>query len=181
MKLARIAVAGAASMMGLGLIGVGAHAAFTTSANATQTFQTGTPQIKMSVTGGAFAVTQNLGTTAPLNSTFLYKKHVVIKNTGNISVTVTHFTGVISGDLNAANLHACIFHGTTVLDTAHMTGTFAITPINLGVNATSTFTVAVYAGTQTGLPTKCSNTIAALPNTTRNKSLTDTLTVKATG
>lgn len=181
-KLGHIAVGGAAGIMSLGLIGFGAHAAFTTTASATQKFTTGTPSLVMAPYGtNNYGQHLTFGIAGPYGSTFLYSKAVTLLNNGNIAETVTKLTGAItSGSLNAAHLHACIFHGTTVLDTGDITGTVTVT-LPLATGATYSFTVDVYAGMPAGLPGFCTKDIAALPNTTSGKTLTDTLTAQATG
>lgn len=182
MKLGHIAVGGAAGIMSLGLIGFGAHAAFTTTASATQKFTTGTPSLVIAPYGTtAYGQHLTFGVAGPYGSTFLYSKAATLKNNGNIAETVTKLTGTIApgATLTAAHLHACIFHGTTVLDTGDITGTVTVT-LPLATGATYSFTVDVYAGKPAGLPGFCTQGVAALPNTTAGKALTDTLTAHAT-
>lgn len=182
MKLARVAMASAAGIMGLGLLGVGAHAAFTTTASVTQKFVTGTPGLVIAPYGTTtYAQHLSLPVAGPYGSTFLYSKAVTLKNSGNISETVTKFNGTLAtgATLNAANLHACILHGTTVLQTGSITGTFTVN-IPLAKTATYSFTINIYAGNPAGLPGSCNSGVSPLPNTTAGKSLTDTFTAYAT-
>jgi hypothetical protein len=102
-KLKNFAMIGAMSIAGTGLIGVGAHAVFTTSTASSQTITAGTPQVVMSSPSAvilncqtvANAIThpgdcQNITLTppAPVNSTFDTAWSVItITNIGNIAVS----------------------------------------------------------------------------------------------
>lgn len=100
-----MALTGALSIAGLGLVGIGAHAIFTTSSTSSQTISAGTPQVVLSSTNAANGCTTiaiavaNPGTcagTITLNpppvfgSTFdTAASTVYATNTGNIPVTET--------------------------------------------------------------------------------------------
>lgn len=96
MKLNNILLAGAASvgMAGLSLIGVGAHAAFTTSTSSHQKITAGTPVVYLTAPGTSCTSVANKCTSltlpdvGPVGSTFdSSPTQVTIHNAGNIPVT----------------------------------------------------------------------------------------------
>src|SRR5271157_4126491 len=97
LKFRNFAVFGAASMMGLGLIGVGAHAVFTTSTASSQTITAGSPSVIVysADAPGCTTIADNctsitLNPVGPVGSTFdqpIPLVPIYIKNTGLIPVT----------------------------------------------------------------------------------------------
>ncbi len=91
LSLKHLAMTGALSVAGLGLIGVGAHAVFTTSSTSQQQITAGAPSVVLTATGpcsAAVAGTLNLPATGPTNSTFTSGDQTVyVCNNGNIPVT----------------------------------------------------------------------------------------------
>lgn len=89
MKLGHIAVGGAAGIMSLGLIGFGAHAAFTTTTTSAQKITSGYLSVKVSAPTTTCTATDRFGTCnaidlksfGPTGSTF---------NSGPVTVTVTN-------------------------------------------------------------------------------------------
>jgi len=100
MKLRAIALAGVVSVAGLGLIGAGAHAVFTTSTASSQTITAGTLDVVVSspdapgctlVSDGCTSLTLN--PVGPVGSTFDTKASVVtLTNVGNIPANYSTVT-----------------------------------------------------------------------------------------
>jgi ethanolamine transporter EutH len=95
MKFKTIAMTGVMSLAGLGLIGAGAHAAFTTSTSTVQPLYTGAPVVVTWAAGSSCPIvgdnctTLTLATGGYLGSTFDLPSTIYIQNTGNIPVTLT--------------------------------------------------------------------------------------------
>jgi hypothetical protein len=95
MKLKTIAMTGVMSLAGLGLIGAGAHAAFTANTSSVQPVYTGAPAVVTWAAGSSCPVVgDNCGSVTLANvgyvgSTFDIPSTVYIQNTGNIPVTLT--------------------------------------------------------------------------------------------
>ncbi len=166
MKLNRIAITGVASVMGLGLIGVGAHAAFTTSTQSKQTVSTGTLVVKVvKPTPGTFSNTTRTVTLPALTnqgSSFVASTKVTVKNEGTLTakergITVTATTGGSTAAASTAlrtQMWACLTvittSGTLIafnepLSTAISYGTISILG-TLAPNATTQYTLTLYAG-----------------------------------
>ena len=95
MKLRNVTFAGMASVAGLGLIGVGAHAAFTSSTSTQQSITAGTPAVYLSSpdSPGCTSATDEctslpLPAIGPIGSAFdTTPSQITITNAGNIPVT----------------------------------------------------------------------------------------------
>lgn len=209
MKLSRIAVAGASGIMGLGLIGVGAHAAFTQTVHVSQGITTGSITVVAHATGGPIGnnTTDSVSMSAATEpATFLIKHTLSFYNKGSLTAQVTSFaTSVVSGDKTlAAHIHACVVFTTTtahpgVTDvtaqgalststvlgyTVKAAGTTALWKLDAHHGNAQGFTLYLYAGTQTALPhivagPQCTNNIPSLNNSTEGQGVTATLTVHA--
>ncbi len=115
MNIRTIAFSGVAALAGLGLVGAGAHAAFTTSTASTQTIGAGSPAVALWAAGAtntctteaialANPVTCNtitLPAGGPVGSTFDVPSAVGVVNTGNISVSLT---SLLVSDSNSTGL-----------------------------------------------------------------------------
>ncbi|MGD0595343.1 MAG: hypothetical protein ABSB54_16870 [Acidimicrobiales bacterium] len=194
------------SIAGLGLIGAGAHAVFTTSTNSNQTITAGTPGAVEWSTSAAYPCnslanattypTYCQSITLPLQtvgSTFDAPSLLNVTNIGNIALDVTSL-GVAGTDGGAANyyleqnLGLCVnigggpIYNALMVNYSGFDGTpFTLgTPIPLGIGDTySSFGVDLYAG---GSTTYCgAGTVPALPNDASGGTDTVTLTVGYTG
>jgi hypothetical protein len=96
MKLTRIAMTGAAGVMGLGLIGVGAHAAFTTTTQSHQTVSAGTLSMVLTSPGATGNGTKAIQLAASPNNASSF-------TTGTIPVTAVN-----NGSLTAYNIQSTI-------------------------------------------------------------------------
>ena len=122
MKLRTIAFIGAASLGGLGLIGVGAHAAFTTNTSSNQTITVGAPSVVLyaadalygCTSAGAGCTSITLPAVGPVGSTFdSTPDHVTVDNTGSIPVSesgmqLTDTTSGTSGNYLQDEMNVCI-------------------------------------------------------------------------
>jgi len=128
MKLKTVALTGVLSLAGLGLVGVGAHAAFTTNSYSNQTINAG--QTGLTLTGDCLSGTNcpgyptdlysvspgatgpTLTWTSPLayGSTFTTgDEQVTMTNTGNIPLTELYFDVTYTGGTNLENeAYACL-------------------------------------------------------------------------
>lgn len=189
MRIYRLAYTGVAGIMGLGLIGVGAHAAFTTSTTSKQTVTAGKLTLVLhapaaDVASGTGTSTLTLNPLGPVNSSF---------TTGTVTISV-HNAGTLTARLiksspgdtyNAATsadkaladqLYVCevstgevIYNG---LLSAAPSQTIAAT---LAPGATTHYVFNVYAGTET---TACGAVTgvgsAAVAGVSHSPSLTNT-------
>jgi len=120
MKFRFIALIGVVSLAGLGLIGAGANAIFTTSSTSSQTITAGTPQVVLSsadasngcttiaiaeANPGPCSGTLTLNPPAIVGSTFeTPASQIWVTNTGNVPVTETSIQmGASSGGSSADN------------------------------------------------------------------------------
>lgn len=108
MKLRHLLAGGAVSVMGLGLVGVGAHAAFTTSTTSHQSISTGKLDVVLHTTKATQALSGNGTPTLTLkpstnnNTTFSSGTTVVwIENVGTLPATSVKET--LSGSYTASN------------------------------------------------------------------------------
>ncbi len=172
MKLRTIAFIGAASLGGLGLIGVGAHAAFTTNTYSTQSITAGTASVVEWAAGASNGCTSltiavgNPGTctsvtlpTQTVGSTFESTAYVVhVVNIGNIPVSGIS-AAVTDNGSNAleSEMGICLDQplgalASNLLTDVESHGPYPLNPSTLttgsGANATSTGTYSVdfYAG-----------------------------------
>lgn len=165
MKLNRIAIGGAAGIMGLGLIGVGAHAAFTTTTQSHQQVTAGTLKVVFSTNSaigatGTGTTTLALKDVGPTNSSFVTSTKVTVKNVGTVVANNLRLavTATVGAPANSANLEsqmwACLSAGTAgnthivfnePLSTAMGYGTITVGG-TIQLAATETYTLTLYAG-----------------------------------
>jgi hypothetical protein len=209
MKLKTVAMTGVLSLAGLGLVGAGAHAVFTTSASSTQPIVAGTPAVALWATGATNGCTsetiaQNNATTcnsitlplATVGSTFDLVSDIGVVNVGTIPVTltslyVTDTTGLTpTPGANASfqsGLGFCV-NGEGMLYNGMLTAfpKFDTAPgdvfsggASLAAAAAGSYYAEFYAGQG---PTQCTGSaIAALGSGAETGSDTVTLTVGYTG
>jgi hypothetical protein len=173
-KFRTIAMVGAMSIAGLGLIGAGAHAIFTTSTTSTQNITAGTLSVVLSspaATAGNGTGTLTLGAYGPTASTFTTGDDTVTM-TNNGTIPASELTETIGTDYPtstlAGELYVCevsygpgltpdyvIYNGplTSALYTQAITGTIA-------VNGIDEYTTNIYAGSE---PTLCGDNFTAGP------------------
>jgi hypothetical protein len=172
---------------GFATVGAGAGADFVTSPTASQTINTGT--LTVSVSDGTNTVNGTVDSPAalalaaigPTGSSFKDYKTITLKNTGNVTATVTDIELTTSGDINplANDVHISIADPTSHYvcsgTVAHCTGV-NLTPggsFVLAPGASLVMPVSTYAGGNTGAP--------ALTNVDEGKTLVDTLTYTVSG
>jgi len=202
MKFKTIAMTGVMSLAGLGLIGAGAHAVFTTTTASSQTINAGVPGVALWANGAtntctteAIAVAnpvtcnsitlpaQTVGSTFDANST------VYVVNVGTIPVSLVSFTvsdtPVVGIDLEA-NMGLCIgdvygqgYYGNGYLTNAESVNPLSVgSPVTLAVGGTTSYQVDLYAGEAS---TQGCGAIPALPNVAVGQSDTVTLTANYNG
>jgi hypothetical protein len=209
MKLKTVAMTGVMSLAGLGLIGAGAHAAFTTTASSSQTITAGAPAVALWASNAAAPCTSFAGAegnpvtcnsitlTAPaaVGSTFDAASDIGAVNVGTIAVNLTSFAVSDSDSLAATGangnleyqLGLCIntvYNGLLTdypsYDSSPNPGA-PVTPVALGsLGAYTTYGVDLYAG---GSPTYCNGTgvVPALLNDAAGGFDTVTITAGFTG
>jgi predicted ribosomally synthesized peptide with SipW-like signal peptide len=107
-----LAMTGALSFAGFGLVGVGAHAVFTQSTSSQQQITAGTMNVVLSSSGASGNGTANitLASAGPETSSFMTKYDVLITNNGNIPV---HEIAYTLSDVGTAALEsqvwACLY------------------------------------------------------------------------
>jgi predicted ribosomally synthesized peptide with SipW-like signal peptide len=91
MKLKTVAMTGMMSLAGLGLVGAGAHAAFTSTTSSVQPITAGSLNVTLSTTvvgaSGNNTATLTFPNPGPVGSTFVAVDPVTITNNSNIPVT----------------------------------------------------------------------------------------------
>jgi predicted ribosomally synthesized peptide with SipW-like signal peptide len=161
MKFKTIAMTGMMSLAGLGLIGAGAHAAFTATTSSVQPITAGSLNVTLSTTvagaGGNGTATLTFPTFGPTGSTFVVADPVTITNNSNIPVTevaiqLTDPNKVANGASAALDTEtwACFYSDGELLyneamPTVEGYGNVAtLGPI--GAGGTDTYTIVFYAG-----------------------------------
>jgi hypothetical protein len=201
MKLKTIAMTGVMSLAGLGLIGAGAHAVFTTSSASSQQINAGVPGVALWANGAtngctteaiaaANAVTCNSITlpAATVGSTFDLPSAVGIVNTGTIPVTLTSL--LVTDSANNATLQSGLGFCVTGLGMSYNAALTAFPGFNsapdafsggatLAVAGTGVYQVDFYAGIASSVCGGSPN--APLANGAAGGSDTVTLTVGYTG
>jgi hypothetical protein len=174
MKFKTVAMTGMLSLAGLGLVGVGAHAAFSTSTTSSQNITSGNLSVVLSspsATAGDGTTTLTLGAFGPTLSSFTTGDDTItMTNNGTIpaqEITETMATNYPSSQL-AAHLYVCevsygpgltpdyvIYNGPLVsaLFTQDINGTIAVA-------GTDEYTTNIYAGSE---PTLCGDNFTAGP------------------
>jgi hypothetical protein len=155
MKFKTIAMTGVMSLAGLGLIGAGAHAVFTTSAASSQTITAGVPAVAMWASNASNGCTSQAIaeantttcssitlTAATVGSTFDAASDIGVVNVGDIAVNLTSFSVSDSpnNDTLQSGLGLCIDGVYNGLLTAYpwfnnSSGTNSVTPVALGLGA----------------------------------------------
>jgi predicted ribosomally synthesized peptide with SipW-like signal peptide len=161
MKLKTVAMTGMMSLAGLGLVGAGAHAAFTSTTSSVQPITAGSLNVTLSTTvvgaSGNNTATLTFPNPGPVGSTFVAVDPVTITNNSNIPVTeiglqLTDPDNVSNAQSAALDTEtwACFYSDGELLyneamptvegySNATVTGTIA-------PGATDTYTIVFYAG-----------------------------------
>jgi len=201
MNARAIALLSALGVAGMGLVGVGSHAAFTQNTKSDQVITAGTMNVVLSV-GAAQSgsgPTLTLSPVGPVNSTFTTgDQTITITNKGNIAVqeiTSTPGDDFTASPANTA-LHSEAYLCEVSSGTVIYNGPLSAAPaqaINgtLAATQTDSYTVNVYAGTAT---TACgavttigatavsgASTAPSLANDAQGGTIDPTLTVSYTG
>jgi hypothetical protein len=188
MKFKTIAMTGVMSLAGLGLIGAGAHAVFTTSTTSAQTISAGTPSAVLYATGAVSAITGQpcanqtdatyapyqcneitLPAAGPFGSSFTTgDQPVTVVNNGDIPITGMSI-GLAATAGYGNNLYnevsICEFTPGTVIywGTLNTMGSSYILPGSpIAPNNTSTYDVDLFAGS--GQVTGCGTSGAGSPD-----------------
>lgn len=167
MKLKTVAMTGVMSLAGLGLIGVGAHAQFTTSTTSNQAFTIGTLSVSVSAPGatltgvgsdcsnsGELCGNITLPPQGPFGSTFdTAPVLVTITNTGNVTATeiTIQFTDTNDNSTLQSEVGMCLYSdGAPVfnepLTTAEGAGPIGLVHTTIAPGATDSYSMDYYAG-----------------------------------
>src|ERR1035438_1631401 len=166
MKLRTVALTGVMSLAGLGLVGTGAHAAFTATTTSSQPITAGTLSLVLQATNpdGSEVTGYNTNSItfapqAPVASSFVTAPQLItIYNNGN--VTATEISMKLTDPYNVANLPSaaldsqtwvCMYSDGELAFNEPMTtvegyGSVVIGAQNIAPQATDTYTVVFYAG-----------------------------------
>jgi len=168
-RLRTIATVGAMSIAGLGLIGAGAHAVFTTSTTSSQTINAGTLDVVLSASGagGNGTSTISLATPAAVGSSFTTGDQLVeMSNVGNIpatesTLTVTGVTTIGADNTLLDGLQLCVAtNNNVVVYNGPLTTASSTSPLTyyggltIAAGSADYYIVNVYAGNE---PTICGN------------------------
>ena len=171
MKLKAVALTGVMSLAGLGLVGAGAHAVFTTSVASSQTAQAGALAVVVSSPDapGCTAPTDNctsltLNPVGPYASTFDSPASLItITNNGNIPATEISMTitdspinspGLDNGGTLATDMGMCFYSdGSTVfnesLSTVEAGNPYSLGASPLATSGSDSYSVQFFAGSVT--------------------------------
>jgi hypothetical protein len=193
LKFKNMAMIGAMSMAGVGLIGVGAHATFTQGATNAQTISTGTMAVVLyspTALSGNSTASLVLANYGPVGSTFSTgREPITVVNNSTIPVTGVSATfGATGGSVPLYNeLNICLEDnaGNVVWQglLSAATGTATIPSLGpIAVGGQETYYVTYYAGAQSFPGSDCAATTAAsLDNTVSNQNVTPTVTITYNG
>lgn len=160
----KLAMTGALSVAGLGLVGVGTHAVFTQNTASSQQITAGTMNVTLwsaSASSGNNTASLTLASAGPETSSFMAKYDVTITNNGNIPVHEIAYQLTDAGTAALENqVWACLYSSgpgneyiyfNEPLTTALSYGESA-TAFNLAPLGTDYYTLVIYAGplTDTG-------------------------------
>jgi len=171
MKLRTVAMTGVMSLAGLGLVGAGAHAAFTATTTSNQTISAGTLSVVLSSPGatGNGTATISLPSVANAGSTFISPAQLItITNNGsltaneiNLKVTdsPTNSLGLDNGGALATEMYLCLYSDSNIvfnglLSADEALGNMAVGGTVLPNGGTDTYIAVFYAGNE---PTGCGN------------------------
>ena len=154
--LKNLALTGALSVAGLGLVGVGAHAVFTQNTTSQQTITAGTMNVTVSSPGASGNGTPSITLPAvgPVGSSFMTSYDVTITNNSNIPVNEISYT--LSDNNNNGTFQsetwACIYsdgylYANEPLTTIEGYGQSAQLVPNINPGGTDSYTLVIYAGT----------------------------------
>jgi hypothetical protein len=172
MKLKAVALTGVMSLAGLGLVGAGAHAVFTTSTSSAQTITAGTLSLVLQATNPNPDASQVAGYNtnsitfapqAPVASSFVTAPQLItIYNNGN--VTATEISMKLTDPYNVANAASlaldsqtwvCMYSDGELAFNEPMTtvegyGSVVVGAQTIAPQATDSYTVVFYAGSADG-------------------------------
>lgn len=123
-SLKNLAMTGALSVAGLGLVGMGAHAVFTAQTTSSQEILAGTPGVAISMPGTScpnadwHCTSVTMPLVGPTNSTFTSGDQVLtLTNTGNIPMTEDTISFAVTSPTSALATEAQVCFGSTGLGT----------------------------------------------------------------
>ena len=172
MKLRTVAMTGVMSLAGLGLVGAGAHAAFTTTTTSNQTVSAGTLSLVLSAnnaTGnGSVGNPLVLPAVGNVGSSFVSTPELItITNTGslaaseiNLQVTdsATLANNNITNSALASEMYLCLYSDSNIVFNGLLSADEALGNMAVGgtvpIGGTDTYTAVFYAGSE---PTGCGN------------------------
>ncbi len=159
LSLKNLAMTGALSVAGLGLIGAGAHATFYQSVSSAQTVTAGQLHVILQAEGASGDGTTGnplvLPAVGPTQSSFVASNPITVTNVGNINATEASIQigattdGSTASGVMQSQLWACLSSGTTIvfnepLNTAIGYGTITVGAQVLPPN--DNYTLTIYAG-----------------------------------
>jgi hypothetical protein len=181
-----VAMAGAISVAGLGLIGLGAHATFTQTAYTQQQITAGSMNVALSSSGGSWtSPTLTMANVGPVGSNFTTgDQQVVITNYGNITVTgvTLTFSDPSANATFDSEAQICLYRAGGLYNNSfdNFTGSVVI-PLSIAPGASDSFYVNVYAGSGFTAPACGNDGSAALTNGALGGVVNPTLTAVFSG
>jgi hypothetical protein len=162
---------GVMSLAGLGLVGAGAHAAFTTTTTSNQTVSAGTLGVVLSANGatGNGTATISLPNVTNVYSTFMSTPELItITNNGSLTAneinlkvtdTPTNSPGLDNGGALAKEMYLCLYSDSNIvfnglLSADEALGNMAVGGTVLPNGGTDSYTAVFYAGSEN---TGCGN------------------------
>ena len=163
MKIRTVALTGVLSLAGLGLVGVGAHAVFTTSTASSQTIAAGTLSVVLSsptATSGNNTPTLTLPSVTNVGSSFKSPAQLItIINNGSVNANEINLQVTDSGSSALrAEMYMCLYSDSTILFNGTVAadealGNMAVTG-SVPVGGTDSYQAVFYAGDE---DTGCGN------------------------
>ena len=169
MKLKAVALTGVMSLAGLGLVGAGAHAVFTTSTSSAQTISAGMLGVVLNGPAGTSwpgsgTPNMTLPSVGPVGSSFISPAQLItITNDGSltaneINLKVTDVPGNSAGSALASEMSLCLYSDNTVVFNGLLPADEALGDMQVAgtvlVGGTDTYTAVFYAGNEA---TGCGN------------------------
>ena len=158
-SLKNMAMTGAMSIAGLGLVGMGTHAVFTQNTTSSQTITAGTMNVTLSsatASAGNGTATLMLATASAEGSSFVETGNVHVTNSGNIPVSEVALAMSDQNNNTAlqGGVWACFYSDGEVLVNEPLTTIEGYGPGVVGgsiaAGGTDSYTVVIYAGSADG-------------------------------
>jgi predicted ribosomally synthesized peptide with SipW-like signal peptide len=163
MKLRTVALTGVMSLAGLGLVGAGAHAAFSTSTTSSQTITAGTLSVVLSsptATSGNGTTALTLPSVTNVGSSFISPAQLItITNNGSVTANEINLQVTDSGSSALqTEMYLCLYSDSTIVFNGTVKADEALGNMAIGgsiaPSATDSYTAVFYAGDEN---TGCGN------------------------